>query len=134
MGAWSHEPFGNDTACDWGYDHVESDDLSLIEQAITSVLETGGYLDADLGSEALAAIEVLAKLAGKGTQSDAYTEEIDKWVKKNAFVPGEELLIRASQAIGRILSDNSELKELWDETDDSSWSQSVEHLRGLLRA
>jgi len=134
MGTWSHEPFGNDTACDWGYDLVESDDLSLIEQAITSVLETGGYLDADLGSEALAAVEVLAKLIGKGTQSDAYTEEIDKWVKKHTFFPGEELLIRACQAVDRVLSDNSGLKELWDETDDNSWSVSVERLRGVLSA
>ena len=28
MGAWSNDPFGNDTACDWKYSLEESNDLS----------------------------------------------------------------------------------------------------------
>jgi hypothetical protein len=31
MGAWSHEPFGNDDAGDWAYGLDESRDLGLIE-------------------------------------------------------------------------------------------------------
>jgi hypothetical protein len=38
MGVWSHEPFGNDTACDWGYGLLESDNLSIIEAALDYIL------------------------------------------------------------------------------------------------
>ena len=56
MGAWSHEPFGNDTACDWSYELLETEDLSAVEAALDEVLEAGGgYLEADLGSQAVAA-------------------------------------------------------------------------------
>ena len=34
MGAWSHEPFGNDDANDWAYELEETEDLSHIEAAL----------------------------------------------------------------------------------------------------
>lgn len=62
MGAWSHEPFGNDTACDWAYGLDEQRDFSLADKAIQAVLDNGNdYLDSDLASEAIAAAEVLAR-------------------------------------------------------------------------
>ena len=72
MGAWSHEPFGNDTACDWAYELDDATDLSIIESAIDAVLdEELDYIDASDAEEAIAAIEVLAKLLGHGTQTDS---------------------------------------------------------------
>ena len=120
MGAWSHEPFGNDTACDWGYGLIESEDLSAIESALDAVISAKGeYLEADLASEAIAAIEVLAKLLGKGTQSDSYTEGIDEWVKAHPQKPSPALLQKAKQAIARIQSPESELLELWEDGEES---------------
>lgn len=134
MGAWSHEPFGNDTACDWSYDLLEKKNLSPIEQAIDAVLEEADDPDADVGSEALAAIEVLAKLLGRGTQTDSYTEDIDAWVASAADVkPGAELLQKAQLAIDKILGPDSELQELWEEAEDGElWRASVLQLRGLM--
>ena len=63
MGTWSHEPFGNDSACDWAYGLESQKDFSMIEQAIQRVLDNGDeYLDSDLAVKAIAAAEVLAKL------------------------------------------------------------------------
>ncbi len=77
MGTWSHEPFGNDSANDWAYDLEDQSDLSLVVGAIQAVLDNGDdYLDSDLAVEAVAAAEVLAKMLGRGTQSDAYTEKV----------------------------------------------------------
>jgi hypothetical protein len=133
MGAWSHEPFGNDTACDWSYDLLEKKNLSPVEQAIDAVLEEADYLDADASSEALAAIEVLAKLLGRGTQTDSYTEDIDAWVSSAGVKPAAVLLQKAQQAIDKILGPESELKELWDEGEDGElWRASMLHLRGLM--
>jgi len=70
MGTWSHEPFGNDDACDWSYELFDSNDLSSVEAALNSVLNGDDYLEASTASNAVAAVEVIAKLLGKGTQTD----------------------------------------------------------------
>lgn len=133
MGAWSHEPFGNDTACDWSYDLQKQKDLSLIAKAVDAVLEEQGYLEADTATEALAAVEVLAKLLGRGTQSDSYTEGVDEWVAQIQKTPDTGLLSKARAAIDRVLGSESELKELWEESDETElWKESVLQLRAAL--
>lgn len=118
MGAWSHEPFGNDDANDWAYDLEGTDDLSLIVAALNNILEQGdAYIEAPDATVAIGAIEVLAKLLGHGTQSDAYTEKVDAWVKTVKQKPSPALLQNARQVIARILAEDSELFELWEESD-----------------
>ncbi len=134
MGAWSHEPFGNDTASDWAYGLVEQKDLSLVAQAIQNILDNGDeYLDSDLAVEAVAAAEVLAKALGRGTQTDAYTEEVDAWLKSVAPKPSSDLLSKARDALTRIVAPDSELKELWEESDDFEvWESSIKALQSAL--
>jgi hypothetical protein len=129
MGAWSHEPFGNDDACDWAYGLSDTNDLSFIESAINRVLEADDYIEAPDASEAIAAIEVMAKLLGKGTQMDSYTSEVDAWVSAVSIKPGLELLSKAKNAIDLILADNSELFELWQESGSDDWVKSVKKLQ-----
>lgn len=38
MGAWSAEPFGNDTACDWASELVDSKGLSAVNKALQAVV------------------------------------------------------------------------------------------------
>lgn len=136
MGTWSHEPFGNDTASDWAYGLAEQKDFSLVAQAIQDVLDNGSdYLDADLAVEAVAAAEVLAKALGRGTQADAYTEEVDAWLKSVAAKPSSELLSKARDALNRIMGPDSELRELWEESDDfESWESSIKALQSAVGA
>jgi hypothetical protein len=130
MGAWSHEPFGNDTANDWAYDLEETKDMSHIEAALDNVIEQGAdYLEASNAEEAVGAIEVLAKLLGHGTQSDAYTEKVDVWVKSINQKPSPALLQKARQVIERILAKDSELLELWQDSKDlKEWQGSMAKL------
>ena len=136
MGTWSHEPFGNDTAGDWAYALEERSDYSLVAQAIQSVLDNGpDYLDSDLAVEAVAAAEVLAKALGRGTQADAYTKAVDAWVASVAAKPSAELLSQARNALTRILGPDSELRELWEDSDDfESWEASMQALQSALGA
>jgi hypothetical protein len=136
MGAWSHEPFGNDTANDWAYDLKGTQDLSYIEAALDNVLDQGSeYLEAPTAEEAVGAIEVLAKLLGRGTQSDAYTEKVDAWVKSVNQKPTADLLRKAQRVIARILAKDSELLELWQEGDDSQqWQSSMAQLLAAVSA
>jgi hypothetical protein len=55
MGAWSHEPFGNDDAGDWAHKLEETEDLSYVEAALDAVLEAEGYVEAPEASCAVAA-------------------------------------------------------------------------------
>ncbi len=134
MGAWSHEPFGNDDANDWAYGLENVDDLSLIEQTLDIVLEADEYLEAPEASEAVAAVEVLAKILGKGTQSDSYTEKVDVWVKSVSIRPDAALLSKAKRVLQRVLDDNSELRELWEESDSTDWLDSIVALQRVIDA
>lgn len=135
MGAWGVLAFDNDAANDWAYDLEETNDLSLVESALHEVTSSGSeYLDSDLGSNALAACEVLARLRGQTGYTDAYTEKVDKWVAMNQLVPSTELLSQASAAIDRILADDSELRDLWEESGGEEWRAAVEDLRQRLHA
>ena len=135
MGTWSHEPFGNDTAIDWANELQDTQDFLLVEQAIQRVLDCGpAYLDADLAVEAVAAAEIIAKALGRGTQSDAYTEDVDAWLKSISAVPTATLRSNAHQAMSRILGPDSELKELWEESEDlESWESSVRLLQSAVK-
>jgi hypothetical protein len=135
MGAWSHEPFGNDTAADWAYGLVKTKDFSYIEAALNKVLEQSEYLEAPDAEEAVAAIEVLATLLGKGTQSDAFTEAVDTWVRSMKQKPGIALLQKARRTLDRILAEDSELLELWAEADEKgAWKSSMANLRQAIDA
>ena len=133
MGAWSHESFGNDTAADWSYGLAECKDMAYIEAALDAVLSESDYLDSDIGSEAVAAIEVIAKMLGKGTQADAYTESADIWVAAIKETPSADLRAKAARAIDRITGDGSELAELWRDSDDTDrWSATLAGLREVM--
>jgi hypothetical protein len=134
MGAWSHEPFGNDDANDWAYGLERARDLELIESTLDKVLESEGYLEAAQASEAVGAVEVIAKLLGRGTQSDAYTEKIDEWVNTVGLKPSSSLLAKASRTLDRILSDDSELRELWLEEGTGDWKNSIATLKKAIGA
>jgi hypothetical protein len=129
MGAWAADPFGNDTACDWGYRLSESDDTSGIVEALQAATECDGFIDADIGSEAVAACEVLARLKGNWGERTAYTETVDQWIENHPIAVSTELAQLASDALTRVLAPDSELAELWAEAEDHDWVKSIEELR-----
>jgi hypothetical protein len=134
MGAWGCGSFENDEALDWVYDLEQSKDLSLIAGTLNAVTESvDDYLDATDCSMALAAAETVAALAGRPESS--LPEEVARWVKERQKESSQEhslvdesVMAKARQAIEAILSD-SELKELWEETDDlEQWKATVTDL------
>jgi len=131
MGAWNSDPFGNDTAGDWKYDLEQSDDLSFIEETLQTVIDVkDGYLEAPEAEAAIAAADTLARLKGKFYMKDAYTESVDQWVEAHKIPPPKELIDLAIQAIDRILSEPSELLELWQDSEDfETWTMHIKSLK-----
>ena len=130
MGAWSHEPFGNDIACDWLYELEETADLSMVVSTIEDAELSAEDLDATEAQEAIAAIEVVAKILGKSTQNDAYTESPDLWISKINEKPDEPLIKNAITVLDSVVSENSELAELWEGQEE--WLMSIKKQKAVL--
>jgi hypothetical protein len=131
MGAWGVGIFDNDDACDWKYGLEKTSDLRVVEAAIAAVnVGEDGYVEAPSASEALAACEVIARLKGNWGARNSYTETLDKWVEAHPMTPGPQLVASAMRVIDRILAANSELLELWKDSEEyEDWLKAVQDLR-----
>lgn len=124
MGSWGHTNFDNDTAQDFvaavdeeGVDRI----ISAIE--VIKTIEEDAYLDSDLCTEALAAIEYIA--TAKDRMAEDFPEDAEDWVTahKAELLTIRGIVAKSQQAIDRI-KNNSELKDLWEETEHfENWNK-----------
>jgi hypothetical protein len=134
MGAWGSGVFENDTACDFAASVAKGDDLAVLERALDRVLASkGNYLEAPDAAEGLAAADVVARLKGHPGIQTAYTASIDAWVERSQSAPSEELVEKSRRSIARILTEPSELLDLWRESEEfEAWKRAVEDLSARL--
>lgn len=134
MGCWAIDSFGNDDAADWLGNLIESNDLSPARQAVSAVLAEDDYLDAPYATEALAAIAVVAAALGRPTTSAKGHPDLLAWVAQVKPNPDSSLVSDSIRAIDRILAADSELRDLWEETDEfNEWQANVVELRAALQ-
>ncbi|MEW4563540.1 DUF4259 domain-containing protein [Bremerella sp. JC770] len=127
MGAWGHEIFDNDAACDWLDSLIVRDDLSWIESALEKVSQTDGFFHATEASAALAACETLAHLRGNPGLHAASLDELKRWVEQHRHLNSDHLVPVASTALVRIESDDCELKLHWQQGEQfDKWIATVE--------
>jgi len=130
MGAWGTGNFDNDTALDWVFELEKYNDTTLLEQTLDAIDEDD--IDTSSAEEALIAIEVIVRLLGN-FKEDPYSEDVDKWVKAHPLDVPDILLEKAKKSIALILGENSELRELWEETNDfEAWKNEIGNLRDRL--
>src|SRR5688572_21746098 len=98
MGTWSGEPFGNDVAADFAWELDEQKRWNVVKDALREALASREPLDADTASIAIAAAEVVAHGIGRPTQSDAYTESVESFVRR-ARKPSGRLVRAAERAV-----------------------------------
>ena len=127
MGAWGTKSFENDDALDWVNELEKCNDPKIFWDAVESVINEE-YIDADIATEALAALEVTAAMKGKN--SDDLPEEVDKWLSENKGIQlPNNFYIRAEEALNKIMGSESELKELWEESDSyNDWLDNMQNL------
>ncbi|MEK3885784.1 DUF4259 domain-containing protein [Paenibacillus sp. PL2-23] len=127
MGAWGSGNLENDTVLDWVAELLEIKDLNRISEAIEMVLDEDD-IDADTASIGIGAIEILAALQGN-TGKEKYEDELEVWISEHKGF-GHQLLDSARLALKKILAD-SELKELWEESDHyEDWIRAIKELEG----
>lgn len=135
MGAWGTGICDNDTAADWCSSLEDVDDLSLIEEAIHSVLCAGDdELDSEDAQDGLAAAEAISRLQGNGGPETPYTEPMDDWVKRHKLKVPKALARKAHDVIDRVLTEPSELLDLWSESEVlGEWKAAVQDLKSRIQ-
>jgi hypothetical protein len=135
MGAWDHGVFDDDTA----YDAL--DDLKASQEIMT---EMERYFDAVIGAEhvgydeghyALVSAAVMDSVLN-GTRYRCDDEDHFEWIKTLDSFDLAPLRQKAIAAIDAVLSDRSELKELWQENKKrfSAWQEDKISMRERLRS
>jgi hypothetical protein len=126
MGVWGVAAFDNDGAADWfDVEFVESGAdavLSALDAAL--VTPEDEYLEADQGAAAMAAAESVATAFGRPVVGLADSIRSAIGEHSDAIVSLPQIRAIAISAIVRVRSENSELHELWTETDEiaSDWA------------
>lgn len=128
MGTWGTGSFDNDSAMDWLMDFAEEPSVMKILSAFNLVVNEAGYADSLDSEEAVVAAEVVALLSGINTPDfpEEYIENVN-----NAEISISEELIRKALSSIEIIIKQSELKELWEESEDfPDW---IDHMNTLRR-
>ena len=131
MGTWGKGSFENDDAMDWVYALEDSSDNSVIIEALDNTIDNKeNYLEAPDCSVSLAAAEVVAALKGK--PAALLPKEVNSWIIKKP-APEESLINKAIKAVDIVIL-NSELKDLWSESDEfSQWKNCLDNLKSRLK-
>ena len=131
MGAWGIGAFENDDAADWAWELEEGLDLGPVRQALAATMDTDGCLERPEGACAVAAAAVVA--ASFDGDIKGFPEEVGEWIDDHpdSATRGDARL--ALDALERVMSEESELRELWEETPDATkWATEIEKLRHRL--
>ncbi|MER7283767.1 DUF4259 domain-containing protein [Dactylosporangium sp. NPDC000244] len=123
MGTWDVGPFDNDTAADWCgdlHDAAPAQRPAMVRSAFTAVLDNGDdYLDSDLAVEAIAASAIVAsQLPGGAAITSSYAP--DFLLEGGRIEVPDDVPALAVRALNRIVGDDSEWRELWDESGEGA--------------
>ena len=124
MGAWNYGVFDDDTAYDALEDLMASKDLLKdMGQYLDDVI-TSEYVEYDDGQYAIVSAAIMDTILN-GTEQRCDDDTYIRWMEsiKNLEVP--PLKQKAVKALEAVLSDHSELKELWEDNEElySSWRE-----------
>jgi len=127
MGAWGMGVFDDDTSCDLLYEAMETDALSFIKKAQNH--KDAEYLEYDECHEVIVAASIMDYILN-GTKYNHNTEGYDEWLSKQGKEGIEDLKSDISEGLRRVLSEESELNELWleNEEDYPAWKGNIESI------
>jgi len=134
MGAWGTGVFDNDEAADFADEVAGGGGIEAVEEALDRVLDSEvEYLELPDAAAGLVAAEIVARLHGRPGPASTYAEGVDAWIAEESPAAPAALVKKARAAIARILTDSSEMKELWLESDDfDEWKRAVDGLTARL--
>jgi hypothetical protein len=134
MGTWGLLALQDDQASDLLERLTAGGDTRLLAEALSSVEDAGSaYLEAPEAQSALAACEVVAWLLGRRGSAQGIEPRFIDWCSAHPKALSSELAARGAAVIDRVLDQDSELRELWEEgAEGPQWVAGVRELRNRL--
>jgi len=120
MGTWGEGPFDNDDVADWVDELAEStpdERPALLRVALSAAVDEEGYLEASEGAVAVAAASIVAAALPGGPPLGDDVELSGEDVGE--LLVDRDLIGLALRALRRVVGEDSELLELWQEADDA---------------
>lgn len=135
MGAWNYGVFDDDTAYDALDDLQASSNITADMEKYFDAVIGAEYVEFDDGHYALVSAAVIDSVINK-TQYRCDDATYFQWIETLKCFDFSSLKPKAIAAIDAVLSDSSELKELWEENEElySSWREDNISMRERLRA
>jgi hypothetical protein len=121
MGIWGSGTLDNDDAVDWLAELASSDEPSLPSRCVTCLLE-----DREQG-----AAEVIA--ASIGRQQLDLPEIVTEWLDRVGYVASPADLVEAALFVDYVVTQPSEFRDLWEESENSEWLESLKNLKMRLQ-
>lgn len=116
MGAWGTGVFDNDGAGDLLGDLRDAEPgqrVDLAREALQLAVDTTDYLEVTEGEAAVAAAAVIA--AARSGQGSSYSDGTERFAADFIPLPSGTDLALARQALDRVIGEQSEWRELWEE-------------------
>jgi hypothetical protein len=134
MGAWNYGVFDDDTAYDALDDLKASSSISADMEKYFDAVIGAEYVRYDEGHYALVSAAVIDSVINK-RQYRCDDETYFKWIETLKRFDFSSLRQKAIAAIDAVLSDSSELKELWEENEAlyNAWREDKILMRERLR-
>jgi len=132
MGTWGYKNFENDTAQDFLGDLTDTGSIKMFRKVFNEAMGEATCLEAPICLEALAAAELMCMI----TEGDieALPSSVIEWYNKGTGIFRKKIsfknneLKKAAYTVEKIMM-NSELKDLWEESDEySKWQENNEQL------
>ncbi|MFJ2590353.1 DUF4259 domain-containing protein (plasmid) [Streptomyces sp. NBC_00376] len=131
MGTWDIGPFDNDTAADFGGDLDEAaveEREAVIRGVLKRAADPAYYLDTSDGERAVAAAALVVAQHPDGEPACSNYGPSEPLPELSA-----DLRMLAVDALDQVVSDQSELAELWAEAANwSKWRRDITRLRDVL--
>ncbi len=134
MGAWNYGVFDDDIAYDALDDLRESLEIITDMEKYFDVVIGAEYVEYDEGCYALVSVAVIDGVFNE-KQYRCDDEDYFEWVKTLKSFDFTPLKQKAIAAIDAVLSDSSEIKELWEENKElySAWREDKISIQERLR-
>lgn len=134
MSAWTLDAFDNPAAREWVAELILTSNSDLLAEAFDTVVATrDAYLEKCDAERGMAALEVLAALLQRPGPTFSEQKQLSQWMVRYRPEADSELLQMGRRTLVRILDDDSELREYWEDTDDfDAWLAEVYELRERL--
>jgi hypothetical protein len=127
MGAWGTQFDENDSALDWLAEFTSNPSWSSIDDLFDMIIDAddANDVEVDESSAILVGAEIMAAAFGK--PSPRLNAEMVTWAQSNA--DGATALRKKAIKASELVRDESELSDLWEESDEGEeWTASIDDL------